>query len=91
MDDPLGPICSEFRQLQIHKFAPFFRVTIGTVQIREFATGVTQNVSKLENKLWRSKLLRIPFLVRLGSLLSQMFFFFIYFNNRKFQINHCNF
>jgi len=38
-----------------------------TVLIREFATAITQNISDLDGQLCKSKLLRMPFLVRLGS------------------------
>ena len=36
------------------------------VQIREFAPAITQNISDLiKGRLWRSKVLRMPILVRL--------------------------
>ena len=37
-------------------------------EIREFETAITQNISDLECQPWKSKLLRMSFLVRLGSL-----------------------
>ena len=36
------------------------------VQIMEFATSITQNISDLQSQPWASKLLRMPFLVGLG-------------------------
>ena len=39
------------------------------VQIREFATAIAQNIFDLEGQPWISKLLRMSFLVRLGSLI----------------------
>ena len=38
------------------------------VQFREFATTIAYNISDLEGQPWESELLRMPFLVRLGSL-----------------------
>ena len=38
------------------------------IEIREFAIAIAQNTSDLESQPWKSKLLRMPFLVRLGSL-----------------------
>ena len=38
------------------------------VQICEFATAITQNLSDLDCQPWISKLLKMTFLVRLGSL-----------------------
>ena len=45
-------------------------VSSGYPTIREFATTVTPNISNLEGWPSGSKLLRIPFLVRLGILKS---------------------
>ena len=43
-------------------------VSTGYNKIREFATGITQNISDLENQPYKSMLLRIQFLARLGRL-----------------------
>ena len=65
MFDPLSPIYSELQRLQINEITPSFRET---VQIRQFATAVTQNILDLEGRTWGSKLLRILFLIKLASL-----------------------
>ena len=44
------------------------QLTQEIVQIREFATAISQNISDLEGQSCKSKLLRMPFLVRLGWL-----------------------
>ena len=62
MFDPLSPIYSELQRLQISEFTQL------TVQIRQFVTAVTRNISDLEGRTRRSKLLRMLFLVKLGSL-----------------------
>ena len=62
------------------------------MQIREIATAVTQNILDLESQTWRSKLLKMPFLVNLGSLtilISVCWKFLL--NNGKFQKKHCYF
>ena len=51
--------------MQITEITPFFREM---VKIRIFETAATQNISDLEGQTWRSKLLRMLFLVNLGSL-----------------------
>ena len=43
-------------------------VSWSSPEIREFATAIAQNISDLEGQPWKSKLLRMPFLVRIGSL-----------------------
>ena len=63
--EPKTKIYSELWRLQIHEFVPFLQVTL---DIREFTTVKAQNISDLEDQPWKSKLLRMPFLVRLESL-----------------------
>ena len=65
MVGPLNPIYSDLLRLQIHEFEPFFQCC---PEIHKFATVMAQNILDLEVQLWKSKLLRTPFLVRLGSL-----------------------
>ena len=38
------------------------------MHIREFATAIAENISVLEGQPWVSRLLRMPFLEKLGSL-----------------------
>ena len=62
-----------------------------SVQIHEFATAVTQNISEIEGQPWISKLLRISFSVRLKSytILRSIWWNFsvqFFLNNGKFQI-----
>ena len=68
MVDPLSQIYSELQRLEIHEFVPFCRDFEESVQIREFASAVTQNKSVIDGRPWRSKLHRMSFSVRLGSL-----------------------
>ena len=63
--DPLSPIYSE---LLLHRFLHRLFAPWRTVQFREFETAVTQNISDLEGQTWRSKFLRMLFLVKLASL-----------------------
>ena len=70
MVDPLSPIYSELWRLQIH----------------EFATVVTQNIPDLQGRPWRSKLLRMPFLVRLVSLTILWLIWWNFFFSNYFQI-----
>ena len=48
----------ELQRLQIYECSSFKE----TLQIREFVTAVTHNISDLEGRPWKSKLLRMPFL-----------------------------
>ena len=73
--------------------APFSRVTW-----RNGANSSIYNcsdISDLEGRLWKIKLLRTPFLVRLGSLMilkSIWWNFFLHFlNNGKLKKKHCKF
>ena len=59
-------ICEFATAIAVHEFAPFLQVRYP--EIREFATAIAQNISDLEGQPWKSKLLRMSFLVRLGSL-----------------------
>ena len=81
MVDPISPIYSELQRLQIHEIAPCANCTEiahgQTMQIREFATAATRNISDLdlfrileglEGQPWRSKLLKMSCLVKLESL-----------------------
>ena len=57
MVDTLSLIYSELQRLEIHEFVPFCRDFEESVQIRKFATTVTENISDLEGRLWRSNYL----------------------------------
>ena len=67
-----------------NSFSPIYS-ELQLLQIREFTAAVTQNISDLEGRLWRSKLLRMSFLVRLGSLtiLRSIRCNFFFLNNGK--------
>ena len=67
MADPLSLIYFELWRLQIPEF-PGSLKNEDMVQILEFATAIAQNISDLKGQPYESKLLRMPFLVRLGSL-----------------------
>ena len=65
MVDSLNLIYSELWKFQIPEFAQFrnsqVMVSSGYPEIREFATVITQNISDLESKPWKSKLFRMQF------------------------------
>ena len=63
--DSLSLIYSELWRLQIHEFQGNLKKM---VQICEFSTAINQNISNLESQTYKSKLLRMPFSVREGSL-----------------------
>ena len=73
----------------------FFELLKETLQIYEFATTLTSNISNLEDRPWISKVPRMSFLVRLGSwtyLRPIRWYFFLPFFQiiEKFMEKHWN-
>ena len=82
----LSPIYSELQRLKIHEFQGDLKKLIQTMRIREFVTAVTRSISDLKGRPWKSKTLRMPYLVRLRSLtilrsIWWNFFFALILNN----------
>ena len=69
MVDHLWPIYSELQLMQIHEFAQILQNPYRKVQIREFPTAVTQNISDLKCRPWRLNLPIMLFLEILGSFM----------------------
>ena len=65
MVDPLSPIYSKLWRLQIHEFQGNLKKWCKFVNLQH---PIAQNISDLEDQPWKSKLLRMPFSVRLVSL-----------------------
>ena len=73
--------------------AAWFTIITQRLQIREFASAVTENIFDLQGRTWRSKFLRMQVLVRWGRLMigrSIWWNFFLYFvqviENKNYKI-----